>query len=159
MNKESWKNVREVATVTAVGAAEGALIGAAMLNIPGAVSGGLIGGLTALTAELIGRKDKVDVRVSLAITKQTPTGEKTQTETKHFPNTPSIQTRDKAWWVIPEMVRQALPVNINEPVHVIAVDMQEKKTDKNGVEMDMRRTMTIRSPIKELYRELRAKST
>lgn len=68
MSKESWKNVREIATVTAVGAAEGAAIGFAtglgLLSMEGYVAGGIIGGVTALSAELIGRRPKYTIETN-----------------------------------------------------------------------------------------------
>lgn len=67
MNKETKRNIREIATVTAVGATEGAVIGAVMgvgvLSVPNAIAGGLIGGATALSAELIGRNPKRTITV------------------------------------------------------------------------------------------------
>ncbi len=65
MTKEAWKSVREVATITAVGATEGALIGTALgvglMSAPGYIAGGIVGGVTALSAELVGRVKKKDV--------------------------------------------------------------------------------------------------
>lgn len=63
MTKETWKNVREVATVTAVGAAEGALIAVPFSIAGGPIAGGVIGGATALTTELVGRSQKRTVTV------------------------------------------------------------------------------------------------
>ncbi len=67
MNKETKRNIQEVATVTAVGTTEGAVIGAVMgvgvLSVPNAIAGGFIGGATALTTELIGRNPKRTITV------------------------------------------------------------------------------------------------
>ena len=66
MSKESWKSAREVTATALAGAAEGAIITSVWLpgTLPvSAVAGGLAGGITALTTELIGRSQKRTVTV------------------------------------------------------------------------------------------------
>lgn len=64
MNKESWKSVKEVSLVTAAGTAEGALIGFSVGGPGGAIVLGGIGAATAVTAEVLGRLKKKDLKVT-----------------------------------------------------------------------------------------------
>lgn len=68
MNKESWKSVKEVSLVTAAGTAEGAIIGFSVGGPGGAIVLGGIGAATAVTAEVIGRLKKKDLKVTHKVT-------------------------------------------------------------------------------------------
>ena len=68
MNKESWKNVKEISRVTAVGTIEGALIGWSVGGPGGAIVLGGIGAATAVTGEVIGRIKKKDLKVTHKVT-------------------------------------------------------------------------------------------
>lgn len=103
MSKESWKNVREVATVTAVGAAEGALIAVPFSIAGGPIAGGVIGGITALSTELIGRAKNRTVTVrhtaQQAFTNE-PAGaiEVVSTDVTSQKTVPAIKVADTLLW-------------------------------------------------------------
>ncbi len=59
---ERWNGIKEVAKVTGVAALEGAAIGSVMLGLPGIFAGGIVGGVTALVAEGVGRTVKIDLK-------------------------------------------------------------------------------------------------
>lgn len=70
MSKETWKSAGHIAWMSTVGAAEGATIGAlagapwfGIAALPGGIAGGLIGGVTALSAELAGHAASTNVLV------------------------------------------------------------------------------------------------
>lgn len=59
---ERLSGIKEVARVTGVAALEGATIGSLMLGpLPGFFAGGIVGGITALVAEGVGRTVKVEL--------------------------------------------------------------------------------------------------
>lgn len=58
---ERFNGTREVLNVTKAAALEGAAIGALMVGIPGFFAGGIVGGVTALALEGIGRGVTVEI--------------------------------------------------------------------------------------------------
>lgn len=58
---ERLSGAKEVARVTRAAAMEGAAIGLLMIGLPGFFAGGIVGGVTALVAEGVGRAVKVDL--------------------------------------------------------------------------------------------------
>jgi len=99
MSKEAWKTTGKVALATATGVAEGALIAIPFSITGGPIAGGIIGGATALSAELIGRIPKRNVEVSQAMNQtfahaQDDTVGVTTAETKAKSDVPLIEVPD-----------------------------------------------------------------
>lgn len=65
---ERWNGIKEVARVTGVAALEGAVVGSLLLGLPGIFAGGIVGGVTALVAEGVGRGVKINVDGDYTIT-------------------------------------------------------------------------------------------
>jgi len=144
MQKETLKNVREIATVTAVGAAEGAAIGFAagmgFLSLQGYAAGGIIGGLTALTTELVGRSKKEDITVKYTIHKK---GSESSTHSKLLPNLYMIQIADKSIQLTWELIRRASP---RADVEQIELELTSKKTLKDGTTVTRNKYTVLDKP-------------
>lgn len=150
MQKETMRNIREIATVTAVGAAEGAAIGFAtgmgFLSLQGYAAGGIIGGLTALTTELIGRRKTVDMTIqySVAHDQSLSHKESSVTNTVTLKNVPMIQDADKVLSaVVPDLFVAMKPVST---IRKVSLDVIESHTDKDGITHEDRNGFTITSP-------------
>jgi hypothetical protein len=104
MSKESWKAVREVATVTAVGAVEGAVILGLVdpLRVGGAIVGGFLGGTTALAGELVGRIKKKDVTT---VHKAVLSFQDTEHGQRHVVKTTAQETKRRVPWIqVPDTI-------------------------------------------------------
>lgn len=150
MSKESWKNVKEVAAVTAVGAAEGAAIGFAIgtvfLGLPGYAAGGIIGGTTALLAELNGRMFANDVTVTYTAEGQSKDGKAVRVRTTDtIANVPQIQTADKVLTLLPNFLIQAEQI---ESFRKFSFDLKKVSTWKDGSTITSTRSIVVKEPNK-----------
>lgn len=133
--------------VTAVGAAEGAAIGfvtgMGFLSLQGYAAGGIIGGLTALTAELVGRSKKEDVTVKYTIHKK---GSASSTHTKSLPNLYMIQIADKSIQLTRELIRRATP---RADVEQIELELTSKKVLKDGSSITRNKYTVLSKPFRK----------
>lgn len=163
MRKETRQSIKEIATVTAVGAAEGAAIGLAtgvgFLSLPGYAAGGIIGGVTALTTELIGRRKQVDLTVTYAVTRDpAPSPDQAMvTKTVNFKGVPIIQDADKVLSaVIPDMLFAIDPIYTTRQV---SLDVEETSKDRDGFTHATRNGFTITVPETNARKQMKAKTS
>lgn len=136
MTKESWKTAREIAAVTAAGSLEGAgigfVLGTGFLSLPGAAAGGIIGGLTALSAELAGRRFTKDISVSYTLlADRAPQADAPDIEAKTvvFEDVPWPKRGDTVLSVLKELPGKIMK---SPKIRSVRMEIAESKTSKLG---------------------------